>query len=189
MRTDMRKPVAIALLVLLFLGGVVGGYIYFKKVFLTKGPGGEHVESLVTSEDLFSLRVYYPMNDRLQMEERRLRRRTADMAIAEATVEEFLKGPAGETLSVIPKDTKLLGLYKDEDKILYVDLSDEFRRNFQGDVVAEFFLLKGLYESLISNVPDIQDVKVLIEGKEIETLGGHWYLLYPLKDFVSREPE
>ena len=90
-------------------------------------------------------------------------------------------------MSSIPGDSRLLGVYKDTDQILYVDLSDEFRRNFQGDVYTEFFLLKGLYESLISNVPDIQDVKVLIEGKEIETLGGHLYLLYPLKDIVSAE--
>jgi hypothetical protein len=78
-------------------------------------------------------------------------------------------------------------LYKGEDRVLYVDLSDEFRRNFQGDALTEFFLLKGLYESIISNVEDIQDVKVLVDGKEVETLGGHLYLLYPLKDMVSYE--
>jgi len=70
---------------------------------------------------------------------------------------------------------------------LYVDLSDEFRRNFQGDVLAEFLLLKGLYESLISNEQEIQDVKILIEGKEIETLGGHLLLTYPLREMVSYE--
>jgi hypothetical protein len=53
--------------------------------------------------------------------------------------------------------------------------------------MAEFLLLKGLYESLISNIDDIQDVKVLVEGKELETLGGHLYLLYPLKDMVTLE--
>ena len=51
----------------------------------------------------------------------------------------------------------------------------------------EFLVLKGLYESLVSNTPDIQDIKVIIEGKEVETLGGHLYLLYPLKDTVSHE--
>jgi hypothetical protein len=76
-------------------------------------------------------------------------------------------------------------VYKGADRILYIDLSDEFRRNFQGDAFTEFLLLKSLYESLISNVEDIQDVKVLIEGKEAETLGGHLYLLYPLKDMVT----
>lgn len=177
------------LLAVLFLAGVVGGYLIFMKVFPQEMPPEGLDESLIVQGDLFSLRMYYPVHDRLLMEERKLPRRTAQLAIAEAAVEEFLKGPVGGVISSLPSDAKLLGLYKDTDQILYVDLSDEFRRNFQGDAYTEFFLLKGLYESLISNVPDIQDVKVLIEGKEIETLGGHLYLLYPLKNTVAAELE
>ena len=178
-----------ALLAVLFLAGVVGGYLIFMKVFPQEMPPEGLDESLIVQGDLFSLRMYYPVHDRLLTEERKLPRRTAQLAIAEAAVEEFLKGPVGGVISSLPSDAKLLGLYKDTDQILYVDLSDEFRRNFQGDAYTEFFLLKGLYESLISNVPDIQDVKVLIEGKEIETLGGHLYLLYPLKNTVAAELE
>lgn len=185
---NIKKVSGIALLVLLFLAGGVGGYFYFSKVIpkeksITEGVAG----SSTGTEDLFSLRIYYPVSNHLQIEERRLPRRTGQIAIAEATVEEFLKGPAGSAASNIPKDVKLIGLYKGADRILYVNLSDEFRRNFQGDVTTEFLLLKGLYESLISNVEDIQDVKVLIEGKEAETLGGHLYLLHPLKDIGSYE--
>jgi hypothetical protein len=184
---NIRKLSGVILLILIFLGGGIGGYLYFSKVFTKERHAEEITGTLTRIEDLFSLRIYYPVGDRLRMEERRLPRRTAQLAIAEAVVEEYLKGPAGIAVSNIPKDARLLGLYKDADRILYVDLSDEFRRNFQGDALIEFLLLKGLYESLISNTSDIQDVKVLIEGKEIETLGGHLYLLYPLKDMVSHE--
>jgi len=189
MQRFMKKPYSIVLLAVLFLAGVVGGYLVFMKIFSQEMSPEDADESLIMQGDLFSLRMYYPVNDRLLMEERKLPRRTAQLAIAEAAVEEFLKGPAGGVISAIPSDAILLGLYKDTDQILYVNLSDEFRRNFQGDAYTEFFLLKGLYESIISNVPDIQDVKVLIEGQEIETLGGHLYLLYPLKDIVSSEIE
>lgn len=121
------------------------------------------------------------------MEERKVQRKTAQMAVAEAVLGEFFKGPVNSKGSEVPRDTKLLGLYRGSDSILYVDLSDEFRRNFSGDIAAEFLLLKGLFESLISNVQDITDVKILIEGREMESLGGHIYLLYPLKDTVSQE--
>jgi spore germination protein GerM len=136
-------------------------------------------------EDLFSLRIYYPVKEHLQVEERRLPRRNVPVAIAEAAVEQYLRGPIDTKSSSIPKDTKILGIYKGADGILYLDLSDDFRRNFRGDAFTEFLLLKGLYQSIIANVEDILDVKILIEGKEIETLGGHLYLLYPLKDIVS----
>jgi hypothetical protein len=185
----MKRPYNIVLLAVLFLAGVIGGYLVFMKVFPQDMPPEDADESLIMQGDLFYLRMYFPVNDRLVMEERRLPRRSAQIAIAEAAVEEFLKGPSGGVISDIPSDARLLGLYKDTDQILYVDLSDEFRRNFQGDAYTEFFLLKGLYETLISNVPDIQDIKILIEGKEIETLGGHLYLLYPLKASISYELE
>lgn len=169
---NIKKLSGAILLVFIFLGGAVGGYLYFPEVFHKERPADEITGTLTGTEDLFSLRIYYPIGDELRIEERKLPRRTAQMAVAEAAVEEYLKGPAGVTVSNIPKDVRLLNLYKDSDKILYADISDEFRRNFRGDALREFLLLKGLYESLVSNTPDIQDVKVLIEGKEIETLGG-----------------
>ena len=185
MEMNTKKILGIVLLVSLFLGGVVGGYFYFSRVVMNGKSPAEGEDLAQKPEDLFSLRIYYPVRDHLQVEERRLPRRTAPMAIAEATVEQYLKGPVDAKASSIPRDTKILGIYKGSDKILYVDLSDDFRRNFWGDALTEFLLLKGLYQSIIANVEDISDVKVLIEGKELETLGGHLYLMYPLKDIVS----
>lgn len=184
---NINKTTRLILLVLLFVSGVIGGYFYFAKII----PGEKASEGLPGSsaghEELFSLRIYYPVENHLQTEERRIPRKTGQISIAEAVVQEYLQGPSAGTPSYMPKDVKILGIYKGADRILYINLSDEFRRNFQGDAIAEFLLLKGLYESLISNVEDIQDVKVLLEGKEVETLGGHLHLLYPLKDIVSYE--
>jgi hypothetical protein len=184
-KMNTKNILGIVLLVCLFLGGVTGGYFYFSKIIVNEKTPAEAEGLLNKPEDLFSLRIYYPVREHLQVEERRLPRRNVPMAIAEATVEQYLKGPIDTKSSSIPKDTKILGIYKGADRILYVDLSDDFRRNFRGDVFTEFLLLKGLYQSIIANVEDILDVKILIEGKEIETLGGHLYLLYPLKDIVS----
>ena len=47
--------------------------------------------------------------------------------------------------------------------------------------------MKGLYESVIANVQGVTDVKVLVDGKELETLGGHFYLKYPLKGMMLYE--
>ena len=182
----MKKFSIIILLGILFIGGLAGGYLYFSKVSHKQVPE-ERTVPLAQVGDLFTLKIYYPVGNSLQIEERRLLKKSSQIAIAEAIVEEFFKGPAGMKVSDMPKDVQLLGIYRDENRILYVDLSDELRRNFHGDALMEFLLLKGLYESLSSNLAEIEDVKVLIEGKEIETLGGHLYLSYPLKDMVSYE--
>ena len=63
-------------------------------------------------EDMFTLRIYYPAGGRLQMEERKVQRKTPQMTVAEAVISEFLKGPVNVSVSEIPKDTKLIGLYR-----------------------------------------------------------------------------
>ena len=170
-----------------FCGGHDRRLFLFLKKFPSQAMPAKETEEKAgsTIEDMFTLRIYYPAGGRLQMEERKAQRKTPQMTAAEAVISEFLKGPVNVSVSEIPKDTKLIGLYRGDDGMLYVDLSDEFRRNFSGDAAAEFLLLRGLYESLTSNVYDIADVKILIEGREIESLGGHLYLSYPLKDMVS----
>lgn len=185
---NKRTLLIILLLGLLFIGGLAGGYLYFSKISSREMPASEErVEALPQTEDLISLKIYHPVGNRLQIEEKRVQGRTTQIAIAQSVIEEFLKGPVGSQVSELPKDAKLLGTYRDADRILYVDLSEEFRRNFQSDALSEYLILKGIYDSLTSNLDDVEDVKILIEGREIETLGGHFYLSYPLKDIVSYE--
>lgn len=183
-----KKKLLILLMGLLFITGLAAGYIYFSKIS-TKEPSSpeESVNTIPKIEDLIFLKIYYPVENHLEVEEKGVQFRASQMAIARAVVEEFLKGPAISKSSEIPKDAKILGIYKDADKILYIDFSEEFRRNFQGDALLEYLILKGLYDSLTSNINDLEDVKILIEGREIETLGGHFFLSYPLKNLVSYE--
>jgi len=184
------KKLWIVLLVVFFLAGVSGSYFLLRKFPRAEKPAvpsASPQNSPSEPEDLFILRIFYPVNNRLEITEKRLPRRTKQAAIAEAVIEEYFKGPEKGGGSPVPQNVKLLGLYRDQKQILYVDLSDELRRNFQGDALAEYLLLKGVYESLIANIQDLQDVKILVEGKEIETLGGHIYLKYTLKDVVSYE--
>lgn len=183
------KKVWVILLVAFFAAGVSGSYFLLHKFRSEEKPVALNPtpNTVQEPEDVLELRIYYPLDNRLQMIGKRLPRRTRQTAIAEAMVEEFFKGPGNGQTSCIPPNVKLLGLYKDPKQILYIDLSDELRRNFQGDALSEYLLLKGLYESLISNLQDVQDVKILVEGKEIETLGGHVFLKYTLKNVISSE--
>jgi hypothetical protein len=182
-----RNLIGLVIFVSLVIGAVTGGYLYFMIGFNDEKTDVQRNEDDRASfSKTFTLKMYYPINDRLQVEERTVSGLTADYSVADATIREYLKGPADPVLSFMPRHAKLNGAYKGTDSILYVDISDEFRRNFQGDVIAEFLLLKGLYKSIVSNVGDIIDVKVLIDGKEIESLGGHLFLLYPLRNVVSK---
>jgi hypothetical protein len=183
-----NKTVWITLIVFFFIVGASGSY-FFMRYFGSESTQPLHNEAQIHSveeQDLMVIRLYIPKDGKLVMFEKKLPKRTKNIAIAEAVIEEFFRTPANG--SPIPQGVKVLGLYRDASLNLYLNLSDELRRNFQGDALSEFLVLKGLYDSLLANLQDFQDLKVLVEGKELESLGGHFYLKYPLKGTLLVEP-
>jgi hypothetical protein len=102
--------------------------------------------------------------------------------MAEAVVVEYLKRLYEGQASV-----KLLGIYRDRRNILYIDFSDELRRRFSGDAQQEYALLSSLFETIVANIVGIEDVRILIEGKEVESIGGHFTILSPLKETIKGE--
>jgi len=185
MPINKRRILWVLVFILLFSGGIAGGFFYFAENLGNKPKGETLTEPQKQADDSSFVKVYFPSEGRLIMEERRIKRLGSVTVSGEEIVEEFLKGPSQRGRSDVPPGTKVLGLYFGTDGILYVDLSDEFRRNFHGDALSEFLLLKGLYESIISNVTGVDDVKILIEGKEMESIGGHLLVLYPLKNSLT----
>lgn len=186
-----KRNVWITVIALLFLAGAAGSYFFLHNLSLpVKQPLAPAPQSPVTELiDYSVLRIYQPRGNRLEMTERKIPKRISSTALAEAVVEEFFRPQLAEGVSPIPRDVKLLGLYTAAGQMLYIDLSDEVRRNFQGDALSEYLLLKGLFQSLVANVQDFQDVKILVEGKELETLAGHFYLKYALKAMLTAEPK
>lgn len=70
-------------------------------------------------------------------------------------------------------DTKLLDLYMDKKGTIYADFSSELKKKFKGDAFDEHQIIAGLYRNIRVNVPNFNSLKILIEGKEIDSLGGH----------------
>lgn len=188
-----RKIIAWAAATVVILGlAAGGGYYFFHNFTITKqqrtsAQGDSPALMNGQQIDTITVRLFFPAGGRLEVTEKTIPRKIRTSSTAEAVIEEYFRVPANATDSVIPARVKILGLYRDAMQILYVDLSDELRRNFHADALSEYLVLKGLYETVVSNIPDIQDVKVLVEGKEIESLGGHVLLKYPLKNSVSPE--
>ena len=132
-----------------------------------------------TGGETAQVKIFSPSEDGLSMQEKMIQGSPLPVQMAEDVIAEYLKGLKGGL-----RDTKLLGVYRDRNNVLYVDLSDEFRKNFSGDAGQEYLLLKSLYETVSSNISGIEDVRLLIEGKELESLGGHVGILCPLKEIV-----
>ena len=90
--------------------------------------------------------------------------------------------PAPEPhLSVIPMGTTLRAFYVTERGDAFVDLSREISANHPGGSFAELMTVYALVNAVTANLPAIQRVQLLIDGKETDTLAGHVDLRRPLQ--------
>jgi hypothetical protein len=132
--------------------------------------------------NLATVRIFSPRDSGLSAEIRRIKPDSLQIKMAENLIAEYLRMLPGRM-----PDSKVLGVYRDKKHVLYVDLSDDFRRSFSGDARQEFLLLKSLYETVVQNVPGAEDVRILVEGKETESIGGHFIILSTLREIVKEE--
>ena len=83
--------------------------------------------------------------------------------------------------SAIPSGTTLRAIYLSDRGDLFVDLSPEVTSNHTGGALDELFTVYALVNALTVNLPAIQRVQLLIDGKEADTLAGHVDLRRPLQ--------
>ena len=80
----------------------------------------------------------------------------------------------------IPKETTLKALYITGNGTAYVDFSGEIRTHHPGGVKNEMLTLYSIVNTLILNISDIRNVKILIDGHESDTLNGHIDIRFPI---------
>ena len=104
------------------------------------------------------------------------------VAQARAVVEAQLGTTPPEPLAAtIPADTKLRGLYLSAQNEAFVDLDASVRTKHPGGSMNELFTVYTIVNAVTTNLPDVQSVQVLIDGREVDTLAGHVDLRRPLR--------
>jgi|GEM_PF-1178763 hypothetical protein len=83
-------------------------------------------------------------------------------------------GPAGNKyLNLLPQGTVLREAYLDPNLVLYVDMSKEFSSNSKGGTTAEYHAVYSVLNTVFYNFRGIKGIKLLINGKEENTVSGH----------------
>jgi len=100
---------------------------------------------------------------------------------AKRLVEAQLATPAPPLASAIPQGTKLRTVFLTSKGEAYVDLSSELRANHPGGTTNEILTVYTLVSALTSNLPAVTGVQILVDGKEVDTLGGHLDLRRPIE--------
>lgn len=107
---------------------------------------------------------------------------------AKEIVDRLQEAPSKETTAPVPPKARVLSA-KLQQGILTVNLSKEYRApKFWVGSEHEYLALYGLVNSL-TELEGVRKVKVLIEGKVVESLGGHEDVTEPLeRDLTAVEP-
>src|SRR4030065_2676429 len=105
-KNKKNRKIWITLVILLVLTGAAGSYFYMKKIADSEKPKTviQSHNALQDVEDLVSLRLYFPINDKLQMIEKKIPKRTHQLSIAEAVLEEFFKGAGNNYTADVPQN-------------------------------------------------------------------------------------
>jgi hypothetical protein len=96
-----------------------------------------------------------------------------------STAEDVIKG------YIKPFKVTLTDLYMDKEGVIYADFSGELRKSFQGDAQEEYRIIADLYKRLRINIPGFLYLKILIDGKEAESFGGHILISKPIGDKIE----
>jgi spore germination protein GerM len=87
---------------------------------------------------------------------------------------------AAPQVSAIPAGVTLRDVFITERGDAFVDLSAEIATRHPGGSLHEIFTVYTIVNALTVNLPAIQRVQILVEGKEVDTLAGHVDLRHPL---------
>jgi hypothetical protein len=87
--------------------------------------------------------------------------------------------------SIIPSGTKLRAFYVTERGDAFVDVSAELSGGHPGGSLNELLTVYAIVNAVTANLPAIQRVQILIDGKEVDTIAGHVDVRRPLPRDVS----
>jgi hypothetical protein len=168
------------LLIAAFVISIAASFFYLKDKFAFESPflaGGELLGQEKGDENAGQpeMRLYKPKELGLPVRGGMVLRKDTLLVM----VEDFIRK------SVEPYRVNLLDLYLDREGVIYIDFGSEIKKNFRGDASEELNILVGLYKGIKETVPGLSAMKILIEGKEEKSFGGHIDISRPIGEEVT----
>ena len=139
------------------------------------------VEAKHTERTIIHLYFANKENSFLIAEKRLLVQPDDPAQMGKLIIESLIKGPKEGLMRTISSDASLRALFVTKDKTAYVDLTKAAREKHPGGCKSEIITIYSIVNSLVLNIPEIDTVKILIDGRESMTLAGHIDLRFPLK--------
>ncbi len=113
-------------------------------------------------------------NERFLIPEKRyIPKEESSEAKAKEIVKALLDGSKMKLVNTFPEKVTVESVKIDDKQIAYVSFDENLIKYHPGGSASEMATIYSLANSLTRNIRDIKGVKVLIGGKEVESLKGH----------------
>jgi hypothetical protein len=96
---------------------------------------------------------------------------------AKQVLNTLLAGPVDTELRTLPPDAALLEFYLLPDGTGVADFSEALATSLPSGIQSEQLAVDSIARTLEADVPQVQRMKILIHGQEMETLAGHLDLM------------
>src|SRR5688500_3801944 len=95
-----------------------------------------------------------------------------------------LEPPPAPYISAIPAGTTLRAFYVTDKGDAFVDVS-RIATGHPGGSLTELLTVYAIVNAVTANLPAVQRVQILVDGKEVDTIAGHVDIRQPLVRDVS----
>jgi hypothetical protein len=173
---NRKKRKSTKFLVLCLLIGAVSGFLifFFVSLFDFVYPPVSEKETFARKEKVEVTLYFSDANERFLVPEKRYVVKEKNAAgQARELVKALLGGSKTGLVDTFPRKTDLESVSVEKDQTATVNFGKNLVKLHPGGSASEVATIYSLTNTLISNLPDIKRVKILIDGKERESLKGH----------------
>lgn len=137
--------------------------------------------SIGSQPQQMQVHLYFASPDQafLTAEERVMPRENDPADLGKAVIDALIEGPGKDLMRTLPRETLVKSVFVTEEGIAYVDFNLAIRDHHPGGCRMEMLSIYSIVNSLILNVDPIKAVKLLIGGREAQTLAGHVDVRFP----------
>ena len=137
-------------------------------------PGPAPTEEAGEVERLRDVTLYFASADgrSLVPEYRQIASSPGTLENLRRVIEAVISGPEGGAVPTVPSSVRVRAVYV-HDKTAYLDFSSDIVDDFSGGSAAEYSLIASIVQTACANFTEVEAVRILVEGEERDTLGGH----------------
>jgi hypothetical protein len=182
-----RKGRRLLLLSVIVVMSVVFLAIFFITLFDYIYPPAAGKHGAAQKRDKQEVTLFFSdLNERFLVPEKRfIPKEKEPEAQAREMIQALIAGSKKGLVNTFPEKAELQGVKREGDDILSVNFKASLVANHPGGSAAEMATIYSLTNTLTTNLPEIKRVRILIGGKERESLKGHIGLRNPF--MMNRE--